>query len=251
MPEPIFQWVIVRVLNMVGNWVQNRGTIRHLPFVGEESFRTAFRNLERDIAALLDAVGHLTKQEDPKWPREPIANLAASLEQSAHAFAAEVAGTRRAQVAVDRQLDMDSSDRHMAGVDEMAMAFLRDRALEVASAGLTIRAAMTAQTDASAPREPMSLERQALERVRRKRERERRGLRFMIPVNVYDGDLSLLREFGFLAGHQMSDRKAISRALETFLATGYLEHSAPKPDLEDRLQAQTGRFQDLTRTKVE
>jgi hypothetical protein len=243
-PEPLLQWVMGRVLNLVGAWRQHRGTIRHLPFVGEERFREAFMELEQGIAALLDAIERIAQKADQKWSREEMAGLAEVAEAAAMVFAVEVGGEERAKVIIDRQLDIDSADRTMAGVDEMAMTFMRNQALEVAGAALAIRVVMTAQPNTLRVT-PLS----GTERVRRKRERERRGLRFMVPVNVYDGDLDLLRAFGFLAGHQMSDRGAISRVIEAFLATSYLEHAAIKPDLEDRLRAQFGRRQDLTGSK--
>jgi hypothetical protein len=79
--------------------------------------------------------------------------------------------------------------------------------------------ALAIRTVLAAP--PAFIRREAMsptERVRQKRARERRGLRFVVPIKIYDGDLDLLRAFGFLAGYQMSDRAAISRAIEAFLA---------------------------------
>jgi hypothetical protein len=235
------QWTGVTVMNMLAAWRLSRGTVRYLPFVGDEAFRSAFRNMEEAMAELTEQVDQFARRGEVAWPRDVVVAYAKAVEEQAYEFATQVGGEGRVKPIYEARTDAGGEDNTIPGVDEMAMAYLRTKALEVAGMALSIQAELQAPADGDDGKGALS----NAERVRLKRERERRGLRHMIPVSVYDGDLDLLRDFGHLRGTKTTDRDAISRALEVFLAEAYLSKSSKAAPFEKRLLAQVARIKDL------
>ncbi|UVF22868.1 hypothetical protein HPT29_028365 (plasmid) [Microvirga terrae] len=235
------QWVGVTVMNMLAAWRLSRGTVRYLPFVEDEAFRMAFRNMEEGMAELTEQVDLFARRGEMAWPRGVVVAYAHAIEEQAYELAAQVGGEGRVKPIFEARTGDGEGDNTTPGVDEMAMAYLRTKALEVAGLALSIQTELQAAADGEDGKEALS----TAERVRRKRERERRGLRHMIPVSVYDGDLDLLRDFGHLRGTETTNRDAISRALEVFLAGAYLSKSSKTVPFEGRLLAQMARIKDL------
>lgn len=235
------QWVGVTVMNMLAAWRLSRGTVRYLPFVGDETFRSAFQALEAAMAELTEVVDQFAKRGEVAWPHDVVVAYAKAVEEQAYEFATQVGGEGRVKPIFEARTGDGESDNTTPGVDEMAMAYLRNQALAVAGLALSIQTTLQAAEDGDGGKGALS----NAERVRRKRERERRGLRHMIPVSVYDGDLDLLRDFGHLRGTETTDRDAIARALEVFLVGAYLSKPSMAAPLEERLLAQVARIKNL------
>jgi hypothetical protein len=58
-------------------------------------------------------------------------------------------------------------------------------------------------------------------RLRRQRERRRKGVAYRLSVDVYANELELLRQMGFLAGRDKDDKTAVEAALEAFLLAAF------------------------------
>jgi hypothetical protein len=89
-------------------------------------------------------------------------------------------------------------------------------------------------------------------RVRRYRERRRRRVAAVVPVDIYEDDLELLERFGYLPGRGMDNPALLSAAVETFLLQGFLTHhereregKPPRPWAE-RVKKQRRRVKTLT-----
>lgn len=67
------------------------------------------------------------------------------------------------------------------------------------------------------------------ERARALRARRAQGVVLQVPVNLYAGDLDLLRRYGFLGAGDGSDREALAASLETFIAAAFLGLGARYP----------------------
>ncbi len=76
-------------------------------------------------------------------------------------------------------------------------------------------------------------------RSRRKRERRGRGAR-RVDIDVYGGDLDLLRRFGFLAAGDDS-KEGVGRAVEQFLLVSFLTHVDETSPWQDRVIKQRNR----------
>jgi hypothetical protein len=246
--DATLHWTAVNTMNMLAAWRLNRGAVQHLPFVADEGFRASFVVLEQRMAELARLVDQLANQGEKPWPREDVADLAQTVEEQAYAFAAQVGGEERVRPIFEARAGRQDEDNTTPGTDEMAMAYLRNQALEVAGLALSISTTLRDSSDGNDGKATPT----PAERVRQKRERERRGLRHRISVSVYDGDLDLLRAFGCLPGYETGNRDAIARALESFLAGAYLTRPASTGvPLERRLLAQLGRIKDLHADKAE
>lgn len=239
--DSLLRSVSATAMNMLATWRLNRGGVRHLPFVGDEAFREAFVEFEDSLASLVGILYNLERRGEMVWPRDMIAELGRELEEAAYILAAQVGGEQRSKPIFDARVESSGADNMTPGIEEMAMAYLRGAILEVAGLALSMQAVIRTAAASAGDKPALS----NTERVRKKRQRERRGLRHMIPVSVYDGDLDLLRAFGYLGGHETSDREAIARALEVFLVGSYLNRPSLIDGLGARFKAQMGRIQDL------
>jgi hypothetical protein len=80
------------------------------------------------------------------------------------------------------------------------------------------------------------------ERARRLRERRRRRVVLQIPLDVYAGDLDLLRRSGFLSGG--TNPEAVADALQAVLLRAFLSSPRHGP-WRERISKQRSRLQSL------
>lgn len=85
-------------------------------------------------------------------------------------------------------------------------------------------------------------------RRRRYRNRKRRRVAAVVPVEVYDDDLALLHSFGFLTQEEKSDPAAISSALQALLLQAFLTYPDPMgaQPWRERVARQKGRIRALS-----
>jgi len=83
------------------------------------------------------------------------------------------------------------------------------------------------------------------ERARRYRARKRRRVAFQATIDVYDDDLALLRQFGFLLPTESEDQEVATKELEAFLLHAFLTYPhSPRP-WRERITKQSGRISSL------
>lgn len=89
-------------------------------------------------------------------------------------------------------------------------------------------------------------------RLRRYRDRRRRRVAAVVPIDLYEDDLELLERFGYLVDKETDNPSLLSAAVETFLLHGFLTHQErevvdkpPRP-WADRIKKQRRRIKTLT-----
>ncbi|MBQ0820988.1 hypothetical protein KBI52_12300 [Microvirga sp. HBU67558] len=138
-------------------------------------------------------------------------------------------------------------DSFMPPQEALETVNLQQSLSKLASLCLSTRAALSRLMEAPSTDETTlsEAERNAV-RVKRYRERKRRRVAFTAQVEIYDDDLDLLRQFGFLTSSEKNNQEAVSSAVQSFLLHGFTSFSDLPPDLwRDRLSKQRGRVSGL------
>jgi hypothetical protein len=84
-------------------------------------------------------------------------------------------------------------------------------------------------------------------RVRRYRERKRRKVAAVVPIEVYEDDIELLERFGYLVQDEANQQDALNGALQSFMLYGFLVHQEEEPHpWRDRVKKQRRRVRALS-----
>jgi hypothetical protein len=236
-------WVALGSRLLFNAWVDAQGAISHLLVRSEDGFLAANQNLDLRLGQYASQAVALVSPR----PAAPIlyGELLKHVEYACYQLVGYLSDPRHAEAARRRresQAPFLEEDRAGATTAEMAMAYMRAQLLDMAGNALAMQAQITehlrGEEDRAETKAP-----DAAERMRLKRMREKRKIRHRVPVNVYDGDLDLLRRFGFIRGE--GDRDGIARGLEALLLAGYLSRPAQTVSWVQRWSGQLTRLRDL------
>jgi hypothetical protein len=115
------------------------------------------------------------------------------------------------------------TEQHTTSLDALQAAHIQRVYARMAASATSLRLALQRIVSRAVEGEEAS----NAARLRRYRARKRRRVAAVLPIEVYDDDIELLRQFGFLTAAEKSDQAAVAEALETFLMFGFLTY----PDL--------------------
>jgi hypothetical protein len=132
-----------------------------------------------------------------------------------------------------------------SGVTYRPSVMVQARLIDLAVAAIAARRSLEREEETRAEEELTPDAR----RMRRMRERKRRRVVRQVLLEVYDGDLELLRRMGLLSAAEAEKPEAIADALQAFLLGAFLMHGSEVGPWQDGLKYQRPRITSLRPTQ--
>lgn len=123
------------------------------------------------------------------------------------------------------------------------LMFAQEPVLQLGIAALAARREIEGEGDEDAGADRLNPSPEAI-RARRMRARRRRRVVLQIPLEIFTGDLELLRRLGFLSSTDSSNPDAVAKAMEAFVLESFLSRGDAGP-WRERLARQLPRLNTL------
>ncbi len=235
--DPFYLRILRVASNISGAW----GGLVALPEVAREfviaDYRADFDEATATLESLVSRLLHCTVDLEAGQPvHDEVLSALTAMEETTRSLMALGVNPRYFYDNAPAEEIVRVGLQHVLTADFMLQSFARIMAYAV-SLRLGLESLRTELSEEGAMDDA--------ERARRYRARKRRRVAFQAVIDVYEDDLTLLRQFGFLSPSESEDRELVTKEMETFLLHAFLTYPhSPRP-WRERIGRQKGRMSAL------